>query len=658
MFEKRISIIVVSYNVTEFLELCLDSVYRAIRGMNAEVIVVDNTSSDNSVTMVRELFPEAVVIANTVNLGFSKANNQGLAIAQGEYIHFLNPDAVLPEDFYQKSLSFMDSHPSVGGLGPRIIDAKGKYSVDSKKGFPSFWVSVAKVLGFSKIFPQSKRFNKYYAADVQEYETAAVDILSGCCLLVRKTAIEQSGGGFDERYFMYCEDVDLCYRLTQSGYQNVYFPETTVVHYKGESSRRPSLRHMKIFYEAHALFVKQYYPKRLGYAYNAGLKVVLVLRNIFNYLRHILSIFKLILIDALLLTGTSVLFADFWLSKITPLVKVPERAFYAVLPMCVLLWTVALYYNGAYDKPFSLFRAARGMLWGIVAVLACYGLLPVGYRFSRGIIFFSGMAGAMVLCVARWAFAMMGWIKLLPRGRNDYRSAIVGSETDYNTIKKKLEERNYSLEIDGRISTEPNDAAAIGCISKLHEIQQTLRLNEVIFCAQSVSYKNIFQSLEDCSQNAYFKLVPSGNSVIVGGGSFSKSDSDLFFYSKKYILSTQQSKRNKRVIDIFISLLLLLLFPMIAFRIKKNKWRLLQNAVIVLFGYKTWIGYRSEMKALSHLPLIKPPVLPSYQIVEGYSPDEKMLLILAERYAKEYDSIDDLRFVWNNLPFLNHIAQA
>src|SRR5690606_25298945 len=143
------------------------------------------------------------------------------------------------------------------------------------KSFPSFWVSVSKVLGFSKLFPNSTIFNKYYAAHVGEFEIAEVDILSGCCLFIAKDAIEKSGGAFDEQYFMYCEDVDLCYRLQQSGYTNYYFPEVDVLHFKGESTKKLTFSYMKIFYEAHAKFVKKYYPPKLGWLYNTSLKLVL-----------------------------------------------------------------------------------------------------------------------------------------------------------------------------------------------------------------------------------------------------------------------------------------------------------------------------------------------------------------------------------------------
>lgn len=651
MPQKKVSIIIVSYNVTEFLELCLDSVCKATKSVDAEIIVVDNNSKDDSVSMVKTYFPEVIIIENKENVGFSKANNQGVAIAKGEYIHFLNPDTVLTESFYSKTLTFMDAHPDAGGLGPRIIDGKGNYSVDSKKSFPSFWVSVSKVVGLSKIFPKSKVFNKYYAAHIGEKETAVVDILSGCCLLVRKEAMMQSGGTFDEQYFMYCEDVDLCHRLTQNGFKNYYYPEVTIIHYKGESTRKLTFRYMKIFYDAHALFVKKYYPPKVGTLYITALRVVLGLRNVFSFFKHLLSIFKLFLLDAILLTLTLLLFSKFWFSEIAPDAVLAEKTMLGIVPIYVGIWLISLFLNGAYDKPFSLYKAGRGMVWGLVVVLAVYGLLPFEYRFSRGITLFSGFAGTIVLLLARWFFAALNWIKLVPRGKIDYRSVIIGDENNFQAVKSKLEEHNYSMEIDGRVGVNENDTNAIDHYSKLYEIQQTLRLNEIIFCAANIPYKDILYCMERCSARAYFKIVPTGNRVILGSY-FSKSNSDLFSLNKKYIIATAQSKRNKRITDIIAALIVIFSFPVLLFKVK-NKMNLLKNAFNVLAAKKTWIGYKKDTAATYNLPKLKTPVLPPYQLLHCYNPDENLIAFLAKRYATEYDTLDDIRLIWSNLKYLD-----
>jgi GT2 family glycosyltransferase len=163
--------------------------------------------------MIREKFPQVLLIENKDNKGFSKANNQGVARATGEYILFLNPDTVMPEDFFRKTVHYMDTHPDAGSLGPRLLDGKGQFAPDSKKSFPTLSVAIFKTTGINKIFSKSPYFNKYYAVHIGEHETAPVEVLSGCCMLVRRKLLDEIGGAFDEDYFMYCEDVDLSYRI-------------------------------------------------------------------------------------------------------------------------------------------------------------------------------------------------------------------------------------------------------------------------------------------------------------------------------------------------------------------------------------------------------------------------------------------------------------
>src|SRR5690606_15733494 len=304
-------------------------------------------------------------------------NNQGIALSTAPYIHFLNPDTIVAEDFYEKSLTYLEAHPQAGALGPRLIDGRGQYAPDSKKSFPSFWTSVYKVTGLSKLFPDSPRFNKYYAASIGEHEIAVTEILSGCCLLVRKSALEEAGGGFDESYFMYCEDVDLCHRSRQAGYSNIYFPETTVLHYKGESTRKLSYKYMKVFYSAHALFVKKYYPKRLGAIYVAALKMILGIRNFFNWGRHLFSLFKLSLLYAVLLFITLLIVGNYWFAYVADVPLENDSVLIKTAPIFVLIWLLSLFLNGAYDKPFSLLKAGRGMTLGSIIVLAGYALLPM-----------------------------------------------------------------------------------------------------------------------------------------------------------------------------------------------------------------------------------------------------------------------------------------
>ncbi len=649
MQQKKVSIIIVSYNVQAFLELCLDSVMRAVRSVPAEIIVVDNNSSDGSCAMVAERFKEVILIANKDNAGFSKANNQGVAIAQGTYIHFLNPDTVVPEDFYEQTIAYLDRHPEIGCLGPKLLDGRGQYAYDSKKSFPSFWTSVYKVTGLSKLFPRSVVFNRYYAAHVGENETAAVDILSGCCLLVRSSAMEAAGGSFDESYFMYCEDVDLCHRVQQAGYKNYYYPETSIIHYKGESTRKLSARYIKIFYEAHALFVKRYYPKRLGAIYIFSLKMVLALRNFFNWGRYLFSLFKMFLLDALLLFIVTTLVKDFWFDNIAPR-TMPPGLFGKTIPLFLCIWLLSLFLNGAYDKPFSLFKAGRGMVLGTILVLAGYGLLPMAYRYSRGVVLFSGMTGAVVLLLIRWLLSSLGWIRLVPRGKIDYKAAIVGNTEEAQTTETVLEQQHYNLEIVGRVSPTTNDNdQSLGQTADLSGIQQVYNINEFVFNSGSLSYKEIMQRMGQTTR-PFFKIHVAGSNAIVGSNSL-KHNAEEFSLSKRYAISAADSRRNKRIFDLATGVALLLLYPVLSFKVA-DKRGFRKNIISVIAGKKTWVGYSQELAAAKQLPPISTPVIPPYPLNTPYIPDRYNQEHLSEQYAENFAALDDFRIVWVNFKFL------
>jgi N-acetylglucosaminyl-diphospho-decaprenol L-rhamnosyltransferase len=256
----NLSVIIVNYNVKFFLEQCLCSVRKAIEAMDStgiEVFVVDNHSIDGSIDYVQPKFPWVRFIINPENLGFSKANNQALAESVGKYILFLNPDTILPEDSFKKVLAFMDSHPDAGACGVRMVDGRGSFLKESKRGFPSPWASFCKSVGLTAAFPRSRFFAAYYLGHLNEEETNRVDTLSGAFMLVKKELLEAIGG-FDEQFFMYGEDIDLSYRIRLSGSHNYYLPNTTIIHFKGESTKK-DFRYVQLFYRAMSQFTRKYF---------------------------------------------------------------------------------------------------------------------------------------------------------------------------------------------------------------------------------------------------------------------------------------------------------------------------------------------------------------------------------------------------------------
>ncbi len=257
----QLSIIIVNYNVKYFLEQCLCSVLKACKDMEAEIFVVDNHSTDGSRQYLSKKFPSVFFKWNQRNDGFGKASNSVLKQTIGNYILFINPDTILAEDCFNKCLAFMDAHNNCGALGVRMIDGSGKYLKESKRSFPSPLPSFYKMIGLAALFPKSKIFARYYAGHLPQKENNEVDVLAGAFMLLSRKALDATAG-FDERFFMYGEDVDLSYRIQKAGLQNWYYAGTTILHFKGESTQKLSASYIKHFYGAMLLFVKKHYSKK------------------------------------------------------------------------------------------------------------------------------------------------------------------------------------------------------------------------------------------------------------------------------------------------------------------------------------------------------------------------------------------------------------
>lgn len=261
----QLSVIILNYNVRYFLEQCVLSVQEAIVVLDAEIIVIDNNSSDDSCLMMKEKFPSVKLIENKENFGFPKGNNIGVAEAKGKYICILNPDTVVAEDTFVKILAFAEEKKDLGIIGCKLIDGTGSFLPESKRGIPTPWVAFTKIFGLYKVFPKSRIFNRYYAQNVNENQTGKIEILVGAFMFMERT-LYLDLKGFDENCFMYADDIDLSYRVLQLNKSNYYFHETTVLHYKGESTVKDEL-YMKRFQEAMNFFYQKHFKKSLFFSF-------------------------------------------------------------------------------------------------------------------------------------------------------------------------------------------------------------------------------------------------------------------------------------------------------------------------------------------------------------------------------------------------------
>jgi GT2 family glycosyltransferase len=251
-----LSVIIVNFNVRDYLQQCLNSVISASENINNEIIVVDNNSDDGSVEMIRAGFPGVNLIVNSHNCGFSAGNNQAIRKSAGRYILLLNPDTLLEKDTLTKCISFMEANTDAGALGVCMFDGEGKYLPESKRAFPSAGTAFFKIIGASFLFPESPILNRYYLPSVDKFQTSHTEVISGAFMFIRREALNKSGL-LDEVFFMYGEDIDLSYRLLQTGYYNYYYPEAKIIHFKGKSTPRNNYTDIFNFYEAMSIYVRK-----------------------------------------------------------------------------------------------------------------------------------------------------------------------------------------------------------------------------------------------------------------------------------------------------------------------------------------------------------------------------------------------------------------
>jgi len=283
-----ISIVIVNYNVKYFLELCLVSVERASKQLNVEILVVDNNSQDGSKEYITARFPNITYISNNENYGFSKANNQAITLSKGQYTLILNPDTIIAEDTLQKCMAFMASNQDAGAIGVPMYNGMGMFLRESKRALPTASVAFYKISGLASLFPHSRKFAQYHLGHLSQFETHQVDILSGAFMFMRKDVLDQIGY-FDESFFMYGEDIDLSYRVQLAGYKNYYLSETSIIHFKGESTKKGSLNYVVVFYKAMEIFANKHLTHNKAIAYHLVIRTAIWLRAFLSIIKRLIQ---------------------------------------------------------------------------------------------------------------------------------------------------------------------------------------------------------------------------------------------------------------------------------------------------------------------------------------------------------------------------------
>lgn len=615
-------------------------------GWEAEVWVVDNNSVDGSIEMVRSRFPEVKLIANTRNTGFSVANNQAIKESKGEYVLLLNPDTVVQEDTFLKTIEFMDVHPDSGGLGVKMVDGKGEFLPESKRGFPSPAVAFFKIFGLSKLFPKSKLFGRYHLGFLDENETNEVDVLAGAFMLLRRTVLDKIGL-LDETFFMYGEDIDLSYRIVKAGYKNYYFPHTRIIHYKGESTKKSSVNYVFVFYQAMIIFAKKHFSKQHAFLFSTLLYIAIYLRAGVSLTLRILKQLFLPLTDAILLYGVMYLLVRYWERMIKYIQggEYDPALLQFFVPLYILIWIASSFVSKAYQKPYKIRRVIRGVFTGTLLILVLYALLPEHYRYSRAIIIIGAGLAALVFSVNRLVLNVLRKKSLLLDEESAKRLVIVGNKTESERVLMLLDKSRLHYNLIGIVNpgskkTE-NPGDFIGNIDQLDEISVIYKVDEIIFCAKDLASETIISWMTRITNPSIdFKIVPEESMFVIGSNSKDRPG-DYYSYEIDLGISKKENKFNKRLFDLLSGFLLLFTLPL-NFWFVKNKSRYINNIFSVISGKKTWVAYYNPTNSIMKLPAIKEGVLSPVDELKYNNLDTSTKMRLDYLYAKDYSIYKDI----------------
>ncbi len=637
----QLSIIIVNYNVRYFLEQCLYSVLNAIREIDAEVIVVDNNSADGSMEWLQPIFPSVRFIANDKNIGFAKANNQALAVCGGEYVLFLNPDTLIPEDCLRKCLSFIKEHPHAGALGVRMLDGKGCFLPESKRAFPLPWISFFKLVGLSSVFSKSHIFNRYALGHLDEHTNHSIEVLAGAFMLVKKEILLQLNG-FDESYFLYGEDIDLSYRIKKAGFENIYFAGTNIIHFKGESSGNTDLSRVKYFYEAMLVFVQKQYHSGHAKIFVIFLKMAIALRGLFSAINRLIKPFFLPLADGLLV----------WLSlhamRLVWIYEIRNRKEFGVpfIPYALLLFAILFIlsaaFTGLYDKKNKTSKTLVSLVFATVSMLAAYSLLPEAIRFSRGVIICGGILGGGMIFLLR-KFILSGQNPFfIMDGNDEGQTIVIGNEKEYTEIVQQLEMVANDEQLLGRVSPHDNDYNALCAVKDIGSLEKNFRISRIIFCIGELSLEEIIaQAQLFLKRNIRFLFHASGSRSMVGSQTLTPGAAIITPFIDFRITHSYQ-QRMKRVVDVILGLFFILTIPF-HFLFYPGTGNFIKNTFRVLTGNRTWVGYATEAPSL---PEIKKGIISFAGKTQRFA---KNVLEKSDKlYARNYDWWEDIVVVFKN----------
>ena len=651
----QLSVIVVNYNVRYFLEQALYSIRKACEGIEAEIFVVDNNSADGSCEMVKHRFPEVILIDNKINLGFSKANNQAIRLAKGKYVLLINPDTVVEEDCFKKVIEFMEKNPIGGAVGVKMIDGAGKFLPESKRGLPTPEVAFYKIFGLAALFPKSKRFGKYHLGFLDKNETHEVEILAGAFMMISQEAI-QKAGLLDEDYFMYGEDIDLSYRITKAGFKNFYFPHTTIIHYKGESTKRTSVNYVFTFYRAMIIFAQKHYSQKHARTFSLLIHFAIYIRAIAAIgIRFVKQAF-LPGLDFVFLFLSFLMIKNIWSEyKFETREAYPESSVLVNAVVYSILWMVGLFIAGSYHRRKTFLSVVKGVAFGTLAIAVFYAFVDEAYRFSRALIVLGSISAISIAYINRLMNYFLSHRKFSLSLGSELKTIIVGNKDEVQRVQDLLVKSKSRTEYIGFVGV--NDEASgddhyLGNVNQLADIVALFNVEEIIFCSKDLPAARIIEWMGIIGKpDVMFKIVPEESLFIIGSNS-KNAPGDFYTIEFNLSLSKPFEQQKKRMFDICFAILMIPFIPLMMVFVK-NRAGFFSNWFKVLTGDLTWVGYaKTENNKL--LPGLKQGVLSPLDKNQGKFINDITAQKLNFLYAKDYSIEKDFIILMKSLRSLGN----
>jgi len=632
-----ISIIIVNYNVKDLADNCISSAYKANGSkFELEIFFVDNYSVDGSYEFISSKYPDVICFKNSQNLGFSKANNIALKRAKGKYVLILNPDTVLEEGTFEKMIDFIESNENIGAVTSKLILGNGELDKACKRSFPTLSAALPRILGLTALFPKSKLFGKYNLTYLDENKIHEVDSICGAFMFIPKKVLDETGY-FDEDYFMYGEDIDLCYRIKQKGYKIIYYPVVTTIHLKGGSTSKTKFSYVNNFYGAMSIFVSKNF-KDSSRILIFILKFGIFYRSLVSYIKRSMGNLVPILLDAALL------FLSLLLSVYTRFNILPNRPYLSIILVYVLVWMLALSFFGAYLKKnkYSYFKTFNAIFVGFF-VNSSITYFFKEYAFSREVVLMSTVWALIFLQGWRGVFKTYRFFVDKNILLKKINLLVVSIKRLNQTLEDKFLSKYNIVYYETPASEELN----------FEDLKETIiikNINEVLFSGDNFVNRDILHLMWDLKiKNVKFKIVPSEKELV-----FSKIRGDienLGLVEIEYNINNKLNIFSKRLFDILLSFVLLLfLYPFFRLYsvISKNSGKFTSKILslpAVLAGKMSLVGLPVWYNDISDSFLGKKGLTGILQIYDGGDLSTEEINNLLIYYAKNQSLSLDLEII-------------